>query len=76
MTMPDTSPIIAMFQQHAQLQSAQGAGHTIDDAIWKLGAWMSLVQGDLSENDMALLCEIGGILYDEGLRQRMLGRRG
>ena len=73
--MPDTSPIIEMFQQHAQLLDAQGARHTIDDAIWKLGAWMTAAQGDLSEDDMALLCEVGGILFNEGLRQRV-GREG
>ncbi len=71
--MPDTSPIIGMFQQHAQLQDAQGANHTIDDAIWKLGAWMTVARGELSEDDMALLCEVGGILFNEGLRRRMRG---
>ena len=73
--MPDTNPIVEMFQQHAQLLDAQGARHTIDDAIWKLGAWMTVAQGDLSEDDMALLCEVGGILFNEGLRQRV-GREG
>ncbi|TXH40007.1 MAG: hypothetical protein E6Q94_00260 [Burkholderiaceae bacterium] len=71
--MSDTNLFIAMFRQHAQLLDAQGAKHTIDDAIWKLGAWMTVAQGDLSEDDMALLCEVADILFNEGLRQRMPG---
>lgn len=70
----DMHPIIAMFQAQAEILDAQGTESTVEDAIWKLAAWMGLAMKDLHEDDVALLCEIGGILYRDGLRRRMAQR--
>lgn len=70
---PDVHPLISIFQQRAQLLDAQGSTLGLDDAVWKLAAWASLAQGRLTEDDLALLGEIGGILYHEGLARRLPG---
>ena len=52
-------PIIKQFEAHAELL----------DAIIQLAIWMDTLE--LAEDDEALLCRIGAILYREGLRRRM-----
>lgn len=61
-------PTINLFEQQAKLLEIQGSAKRLDDAIALLAAWMDLA--DLSENDWAVLGEVGGILYREGLRRR------
>jgi len=62
-------PIIKLFEVHAELLDIGGSVEAIDDAIVQLAAWMDGL--DLSEDDEALLCHIGAVLYREGLRRRM-----
>ena len=62
-------PIIKQFETHAELLDIGGSVEAIDDAIVQLAAWMDGL--DLSEDDEALLCHIGAVLYREGLRRRM-----
>ena len=57
----------------AELLDISGSKAGLDDAIGNLVAWMDAVQDKLSEDDLALLCEIGGVLYREGPRRRMEG---
>lgn len=71
----DTNPIIALFEAQAQMLDASGQQTNIDDAIVKLATWLYLSQGVLSEDDMTLLVEVGGILYREGLERRLQQRR-
>jgi len=61
-------PIIKQFEAHAELLDIGGSVEAIDDAIVQLAAWMDGL--DLSEDDEALLCHIGAVLYREGLRRR------
>ena len=61
-------PTINLFEQQAELLEIQGSAKGLDDAIAQLAAWMDLA--DLSEDDWAVLGEVGGILYREGLRRR------
>ena len=62
-------PIIKQFEAHAELLDIGGSAEAIDDAIIQLAIWMDTL--DLAEDDEALLCRIGAILYREGLRRRM-----
>lgn len=71
--MSDVHPLIALFQAQAEVLDATGQVTHLDDAIAKLAGWMELVEDDLTEDDMAVLAEIGGILYREGLNRRMGG---
>lgn len=73
LNMSDIHPTIALFSHQAELLDISGSKAGLDDAIGNLVAWMDAVQDKLSEDDLALLCEIGGILYREGLRRRMEG---
>lgn len=72
--MPDTHPMIALFESHAQALDATGRKTCLDDAITLLAGWMSLAQDHLSENDMAVLGEVGAIMYRDGLNRRIGGQ--
>ncbi|UCV20984.1 hypothetical protein KI610_12910 [Ferribacterium limneticum] len=62
-------PIIKQFEAHAELLDISGSAEAIDEAIVQLATWMDGLV--LSEDDQALLCHIGAVLYREGLRGRM-----
>lgn len=62
-------PIIKQFEAHAELLNISGSVEAIDEAIVQLATWMDGLE--LSEDDQALLCHIGAVLYREGLRVRM-----
>lgn len=64
-------PLIKLFEQRAELLDLQGSKAGLDDALAELAAWMDLAKSHLTEDDMAVLGEVGGILYREGLRRRM-----
>ena len=64
-------PLIKLFEQRAELLEIQGSKAGLDEALTQLAAWMDLAQKHLTEDDMAVLGEIGGLLYREGLRRRM-----
>lgn len=65
-----THPTIDLFEQRAALLDLQGSEAGLDDAIADLAAWMGLVAEHLTEDDLAVLGGIGGVLYREGLRRR------
>lgn len=64
-------PLIKLFEQRAELLDLQGSKAGLDDALAELAAWMDLAKSHLTEDDMAVLGEVGGILYREGVRRRM-----
>lgn len=53
----------------------QGSTSGLDDAIANLVAWTDLAADQLTEDDMADLSEIGGLVYREGLRRRQGGEQ-
>lgn len=63
-------PTIHLFEQLAELLDLQRSEAGLDDAISRLAAWMDLAQDHLTEDDLTVLGEIGGMLYREGLRRR------
>lgn len=63
-------PTIHLFQQLAEMLDLQRSEAGLDDAISRLAAWMDLARDHLTEDDLAVLGEIGGVLYREGLRRR------
>lgn len=63
--------LIEQFGHRAALLDLQRSDCGLDEAIANLAGWMELVGDQLSEDDMAVLVEIGGVLYREGLRRRM-----
>lgn len=66
-------PFIGLFEQRAELLDIQNVkpGVVIDEVMTKLAAWMTLAADHLTEDDLAVLGDIGGMLYREGLRRRM-----
>ena len=64
-------PLIAIFEQRASMLDMQGSKDTSDDAIGMLAAWADANRDRLSEDDLVILGEIGGILYRENLNRRM-----
>lgn len=64
-------PLITLFEQRAELLDTQGSKLGLDDAIWKLAAWMHVASDHLTEDDIVLLGEVGAILYREGLSRRL-----
>lgn len=63
-------PTISMFEARAELLDIQQSNMGLDDAIGLLAAWMSQSGHKLSEDDIAILNDVGGVLYREGLRRR------
>ncbi|MGR4870357.1 hypothetical protein ACIPRI_16050 [Variovorax sp. LARHSF232] len=63
-------PTIKQFERRAALLDRQGSMWDLDDAISELAAWMDLARYKLTDDDMAFLGQIGGVLYREGLRRR------
>lgn len=43
----------------------------LDDAIANLAAWIELASDHLTEEDLAVLGEVGGVLYREGASRRL-----
>lgn len=62
--------VIQRFEAQAELLEVQEARASLDDAVVRLAAWIGLAEGKLTEDDIAALVEVGGILYREGLRKR------
>lgn len=67
--MSQNHPIIKQFEAQAEVLDITGSAEAIDEAIVQLATWMDGLE--LSDDDSALLCRIGAILYREGLRRRM-----
>lgn len=67
--MSQDHPIIKQFEAQAEVLDITGSAEAIDEAIVQLATWMDGLE--LSDDDAALLCRIGAILYREGLRRRM-----
>lgn len=64
---------IRRFQQRAKSLEEQHSLKFLDDAILDLARWMDGAHQRLSDQDRAVLVEIGGVLYREGLRRRAGG---
>ncbi|AJE99617.1 hypothetical protein [Pandoraea apista] len=69
--MENLHPLIALFENRAEVLDATGQPTQPDDAIVKLASWMQLAKDRLTEDDMAALSDIGAILYRDGLKRRM-----
>lgn len=69
--MTDIHPTIALFQARAELLDMQGSQATLDDAIGLLVAWMDANRDRLTEDDLAVLGEVGGALYRDGLGRKL-----
>lgn len=67
--MSQDHPIIKQFEAQAEVLDITGSAEAIDEAIVQLATWMDGLE--LSDDDAAMLCRIGAILYREGLRRRM-----
>ena len=67
-------PVIGLFRLHAEMMNAQAAPHDSDEAIVQLAAWIDSVQHWLTGDDLSALTAVGGIMYREQLRRRMIRR--
>lgn len=70
MTHPQIHPLIAIFQQRAEMLDMQGSLATTDDAIGMLAAWIEAAQAKITDDDLVILGEIGGTLYRDGLQRK------
>ena len=64
-------PLIELFQERANMLDMQGSKATSDDAIGLLAAFAEAMKDQLTEDDLVVITEIGGILYRENLNRRM-----
>lgn len=67
----ETHPLIDLFQSKAEVLDASGSKEGIDTAITLLAGWMDLAKSKLTEDDIAVLSDIGAILYRHGLARRL-----
>lgn len=63
-------PLIALFETKAAVIEITEGKDGLDEAIALLASWMSVAENKLSEDDLAVLSDVGAILYKEGLRRR------
>lgn len=59
-----------LFEQRAQALDKQGSAWNLHEAISELAAWIDLGREKFTDDDLALLAQIGGVLYLEGSRRR------
>lgn len=69
-----SNPYIELFRSRAELLDSEGAPHDTDEPLVLLASLMGNEEGALSEHAMNVLTEIGGQLYREGLRRKMIRR--
>ena len=67
-------PIIQLFRSYADMLDSESAPNDPDEAIVQLASWIDSVQHWLTEDDVSALTAVGGIMYREQLRRRMLKR--
>lgn len=65
-----THPIINLFQSKAEVLDATQSREGLDDAIALLAGWIEASQGKLTEDDLAVLSDVGAMLYRDGLGRR------
>ncbi|WP_148716673.1 hypothetical protein [Chitinolyticbacter meiyuanensis] len=58
-----------MMQTNAEVLDAIGSTAGVNEALAELVSWMQLTK-HLTEDDLAVLGQIGAILYREGLRRQ------
>ena len=68
------NPVIEAIQARADLLDIQQSPQSLDDALATLAGWIEMNQEGLPEDDLAILLEVGAIMYREGLRRRLEGR--
>lgn len=69
-------PYIELFRTRSEQLDAEGAPSDPDEPLVLLASLMGNEEGALSEHAMNVLTEIGGQLYREGMRRKMILRKG
>ena len=73
MTKPE-DPYIETFRLQAERMDELGIPCDPDAAMVLLAQFMAEIEGSISEEEMFSLAEIGGHLFREGLRRKMIRR--
>ncbi|MBK3336358.1 hypothetical protein [Burkholderia pseudomallei] len=63
-------PVIAAFEHQAKILDVIGDTQDSDDAIALLAGWIDLAVEHLTEDDVSILVNVGGLLYRDGLNRR------
>ncbi|OSO82663.1 hypothetical protein [Burkholderia pseudomallei] len=63
-------PVIASFEHQAKILDVIGDTQDSDDAIALLAGWIDLAVEHLTEDDVSILVNVGGLLYRDGLNRR------
>ncbi|NYT36638.1 hypothetical protein ERD78_07125 [Allopusillimonas soli] len=73
--MADLHPMIQLFEDRAKVLDASAQKADLDEGIVLLAGWLEGAKEWLSEDDIAILSEVGAIMYQEGLlARRMRGK--
>ena len=71
----DEHPIVGMFRTRSEVLDAKHAPRgDPDEPIARLAIWISLNIDKLSSEDINELTDIGGMLFREQIRRRMIRR--
>lgn len=68
------NPYIETFRMQAERMDELGIAHDPDAALVLLAQFMGEIEGGISEEELFALAEIGGHLFREGLRRKMIRR--
>ncbi|KWO49393.1 hypothetical protein [Burkholderia territorii] len=63
-------PVIAAFEHQAKILDVIGDTQDSDDAIALLAGWIDLAAEHLTEDDVCVLVNIGGLLFRDGLQRK------
>lgn len=63
-------PVIAAFEHQAKILDMTGDRQDADDAIALLAGWIDLAIEHLTEEDVSVLVNVGGLLFRDGLQRK------
>ncbi|MBN3833670.1 hypothetical protein [Burkholderia sp. Ac-20344] len=69
-------PVIAAFERQSKILDVIGDTQDSDDAIALLAGWIDLVAERLTEDDVSVLVNVGGLLFRDGLQRKSASASG
>ncbi|AOJ05822.1 hypothetical protein WS70_25710 [Burkholderia mayonis] len=63
-------PVIAAFERQAKILDVIGDAQDADDAIALLAGWIDLALEHLTDDDVSVLVNVGGLLFRDGLQRK------
>ncbi|RQY11170.1 hypothetical protein [Burkholderia stagnalis] len=63
-------PVIAAFERQSKILDVIGDKQDADDAIALLAGWIDLAAERLTDDDVSVLVNVGGLLFRDGLQRK------